>query len=807
MGQSDDITSEGIISTGRQRRWRSSVGISKESFQEYEQNQRCDVRRLRTPDTSTTACFRVLIILMIAALPLSEAFSSQLHNLAHQLRYLESSYGVRQRRIWGDANPRRDFNVYTKDVVTGSLLQETNRFQRQVSLTSSSFEVMETEAKGEDEDDDDASSAPPLPMDLEGVMGSVVFRRADVEALTVPQLKQQLRLRGLKVSGRKQELMDRLVDFSNAMAGDAATTKDTAPNNARISEAEVMPSTTKSKARQFAEAKGKELIDVTPFLDEKDLCKQVKSSIEMEDLDDEAEEESNNKPDDGTTEVWGSQARIVDDYEGRSVVVDNLSRIVVEFQGSNQTSVQAYCVASRDALQGFLAGNAAFNANSTTTPQNAAEQRLFEIQRKREQAAKLPPRRGEEQEGLDEGDENGLYANILERDFTDWGKYTVTGAQLSAQEVQGVLLLPDIYGPFSEDTRALAEKIAFECQPVVVMVPDLFRGRPWKPVEDGKNKMGQTYEEWRATHPELRVSVDIRAAAACLRESYRVSSIAVWGVCYGGGRALEAAAGYLPGGSIHDEDGELGPPPVEPSAVIAWYPARYNAKDLFGSTHKGSTFDVEGNKRNMAVMAIFAGLDKTAGATTDDAALLKSLLEQDDRVKDHMVKVFPNQDHGFAHQGLGQAQHDEEDLERFADAEFGGSGRLSIMEGDAEVACLLSTAWMETYTRVFLPTVGPPVAQDELAREWSEKLEVDLSHANDRDIRQEIEDAIDGFVEEPLGGYRIDQTDESQQEELAALLRKAQDEGNPGLYPIEPDDDLLTIYAKLKASDENFQIF
>ena len=51
----------------------------------------------------------------------------------------------------------------------------------------------------------------------------------------------------------------------------------------------------------------------------------------------------------------------------------------------------------------------------------------------------------------------------------------MTGAQLSQSEVQGVLLLSDVYGAFAEDTQALAHKIAFESQPVVVMVPDLFR--------------------------------------------------------------------------------------------------------------------------------------------------------------------------------------------------------------------------------------------------------------------------------------------------------------------------------------------
>ncbi len=61
--------------------------------------------------------------------------------------------------------------------------------------------------------------------------------------------------------------------------------------------------------------------------------------------------------------------------------------------------------------------------------------------------------------------------------------------------------------------------------------------------------------------------------------------------------------------------------------------------------------------------------------------------------------------------------------------------------GDAEVACLLSTAWMETYSRVFLPTVGEAVKEDD---SWS-ALHLDLSSSRNRnrDIRGEIEDALE----------------------------------------------------------------
>ena len=609
-----------------------------------------------------------------------------------------------------------------------------------------------------------------------------------VTGLTVPQLKQQLRLRGLKVSGRKAELVERLLRSSGAQI-------DVEPEVLSKQDA----ADQKSKARQFADDRGKELIDVTAYLDEEDVGKETKSS-ETEEKE-ESEEEEDNAPS-NDPEVWGTKARIVDDYEGRKVVVDSLSETLVEFIGSNQTYQQAHVVATRDALKPFLAGGTD-NVNQTQTP---AEERLRQIQTEREKAARRPVR-FEDTAGVDEGDETGIFRDILDRDFSDWGKYTPTGAQLSAQEVQGVLLLSDVYGAFSEDTKVLAAKIAFECQPIVVMVPDLFNGRPWTGPTDGKNEEGQTYEEWRATHSDLQTSVNIRAAAACLRERYGVSSVVVWGTCYGGGRALEAACGWLPGDNVHDIDGRVGPPLVNPLAAIAWYPTRYNVKELFGPNRKASMADPFGEEDKMAVMAVFAGNDEIPGATPEDAKALKTLLEADNRIRDHLVKVFSDQDHGFAHVGLSQAEQVDES-DRFADEEFGGPGRMNYGNGDAEVACLLSTAFMETYSRVFLPTVGPPISLDDQSADWGRQVEMqDLQAVSQRNVRKEIEEANENFVEEPLGGYRIDPTDESQEDELERLLRTMQDpDMEDGPTKIREDDDLTTIYAKLTASDD-FELF
>lgn len=367
------------------------------------------------------------------------------------------------------------------------------------------------------------------------------FSREELERLTMTQLKQQLRLRGMKVSGKKSELIMRLMGNRRGYTEDTEIVEPEVTNKS---------TTTKSKAQKFAESRGKELVDISEYLDEDEKGKETKSSLNDEDKS--SDNVDTNKS--VSPETWGEEAKIVDDFEGRSIIVDNLSRTIVEFKGSGSTKAQAYVVASRESLKTFLAGGD--RGNNSTDVSTAVRN----IQLAREKASKVPIRL-EDQQGEDSDDEEGLYSQILDRDYGDYGDYSVTGAQLSAQEVKGVLLLSDVMGPFNDDTKVLCEKIAFECQPVVVFAPDLFRGNPWQEVSNtGLNAKGENYEEWRASHPEQRVSVDIRAAASVLKEQYGVSSISLFGQCYGGGRALEATARSYPYDTLDDINGEMGPP-------------------------------------------------------------------------------------------------------------------------------------------------------------------------------------------------------------------------------------------------------
>ena len=780
------------------------------------------------------------------------------------------------------------------------------KYRRYNNRPPSTFIFSSTPFDNEEEEEEDA--LPPI-IDIlqDDDNDAIQSSYSDEElqsTLTVSQLKQQLRLRGMKVGGTKKELIQRLfvgdgdggtrsnsgsgnvseggtVDNELQNSGYTKYEKSYASINRNIQDDDddddeginVDDSSSKKEKQSTsnmngeqqtndskrvieAKSRGADIVDVTNYIDAEEIGKSFKSSdasshdtatqsdvvdVNVNEDEDDTEpkintsEESTPTSTSSSPEVWGEDAKIIDDYEGRSVVVDGLSRTVIEYRGCNDTLVQAYVVGSRDALQKFLQGGQqtstdAGNDDSTKSKKrtyNSMEEEVYAIQKKREKVPNQQAIIQDEMEGADadpsDTTASSLYGSI-ERDEGDWGVYTPTGAQLSSTEVQGVLFLSDVYGPFTDNTQSLVDKIAFECQPVVIMVPDLFRGDPWSDDTD-KAK----YEDWRSKHPDWRVDIDIRAAASVLRERYAISSIAVWGTCYGGGRALEAAAGWYPGGpasyyedSYNSKVQNRRPPPphVDPVAAIAWYPTRYNAKDLFGRANEGfRTFD-NGQDRKVALMAVFAGNDELPGATPEDAMLLQECLEEDPRIVDYMVKIFPDTDHGFAH-NLGTAggesgnknEEEDDEMSRFLGEEFGSMEPLAMGSGgDAEVACLLSTAWMETYSRVFLPTVGTPVKFDTNER-WSSNLEMEglSSKRERREVRSELNEAITDYedldidmrrmsqsasplLEEGPGIERFEQIEEERERIRQQILEK---------YNISDDDDEDTFDKKVQQARED----
>lgn len=481
-----------------------------------------------------------------------------------------------------------------------------------------------------------------------------LFSEADLSSLTVVQLKQQLRLRGLKLNGNKQELIQRIISFQKNCVD--------ASNNLDSSTTTGTHTKEMSKTEIFAQQFGKEIVDVSEYIEVPEDTKE----------EDNAEEEG--------AEVWGAQAKLVNGLE--NPVVDNLLRTVIEFVGYDDEKVQAYICASRESLKSYIEGGS--RGKSKLTP----KEQVLERQRRREKAENNI--NALKWEGEDDPDHSGFY---YINDYSDVGVFTVTGAKVSASEVEGILLLCT-EGFMKDDTVALCEKIAFECQPCVVMVPDIFQTD-----QEEKISIGTKHDPSKQQRlMEERINLNIRASANVLREVYGVSSVVVFGLGFGGGRALEAAAGWSPpivsSSRIRLNQGKALPPPVNPMACVAWYPSQYRAHELFGATYNPEHARIAemphiGHK--VAVMVIFAGEDTNPGAQLSDAEELKKLFESSPFIKDYMVKVFPGQKHGFAHLGLA--------------SEAGPIGGHQ----DAEVASLLSTAWFEAYSRVFLPTVGSKV--------------------------------------------------------------------------------------------------
>ena len=334
--------------------------------------------------------------------------------------------------------------------------------------------IMDDENAGDDDGDDDEEdfdSPPILPFLLDDAdpllqtdtsdtsgssqSSSAKLSRSQVESLTVSELKQQLRLRNLAVGGKKAELVDRLLGLEGRATMSIG--------GEQVGGASAKRGNGSAGVANGSAARGTP-VDVSAYLDEEDRGKSFKSSDgssssgaaseQSQEEEDDDDSDASSTPSPYATEVWGEEARIVDDYEGRSIVVDSLSRTVIEYRGYNRTKTQAYVTAHRTALKAFIAGGSGNSTVATTatiaTPSaKRRNKRWRRIQRQREEERQDHP------QGLYRrrcarytGDEAGYYTEILERDYGDWGVYSPTGAQISAQEVQGVLLLSDVRGCF-----------------------------------------------------------------------------------------------------------------------------------------------------------------------------------------------------------------------------------------------------------------------------------------------------------------------------------------------------------------------
>ncbi len=154
-------------------------------------------------------------------------------------------------------------------------------------------------------------------------------------------------------------------------------------------------------------------------------------------------------------------------------------------------------------------------------------------------------------------------------------------------------------------------------------------------------------------------------------------------------------------------------------------------------------------------------------------------------------KIFPGQHHGFAHVGMSKQ---EQERDEFLEEEFGGPLQFHMDSSDAEVASLLSTAWMETYARMFLPTIGEAVKDDS---SWSD-LRMPEKPEVGRNVREEIEDALENHQDVELDLSRMHPDEfNSPFDDLAPNAINAQPFG------LSLEDDADTFLDKLEAAIDN----
>ncbi|KAL6848806.1 hypothetical protein ACP4OV_021389 [Aristida adscensionis] len=177
----------------------------------------------------------------------------------------------------------------------------------------------------------------------------------------------------------------------------------------------------------------------------------------------------------------------------------------------------------------------------------------------------------------------------------------------------GILLLSDIFGFEDSATRDFAYRVA--CNGYNVLVPDLFRGNPWRaslPLDGGG------FERWLARHAPGRVSGDIDACTRWLVDEFTAAGVSrklgVVGFCYGGGRLVEALARDADAGGCF-------------SAGVCFY---------------GSRMDAALGDRIAAPVLFVCG-------DGDPLCPVETVRELERRARGARAAVYAGRGHGFAH--------------------------------------------------------------------------------------------------------------------------------------------------------------
>ncbi|XP_061660810.1 carboxymethylenebutenolidase homolog isoform X1 [Syngnathoides biaculeatus] len=180
---------------------------------------------------------------------------------------------------------------------------------------------------------------------------------------------------------------------------------------------------------------------------------------------------------------------------------------------------------------------------------------------------------------------------------------------------KAVIVIQDIYGWQLPNTRYMADMLAANGYMCVwklkAVCPDFFLGKePWSPAHDWA-----TFTAWLEDRKPTNVNKEVEPLLKFLKEQCGAKGIGVVGFCWGG-----IATHYL----------ALNNPEVK--AGVSFYGIVREGEDRYAL--KSPTLFIFGENDD------FIPLDQVSG-------LEKNLKEK--CTKDYQVKIFPGQNHGFAH--------------------------------------------------------------------------------------------------------------------------------------------------------------
>ncbi|XP_031390599.1 carboxymethylenebutenolidase homolog [Punica granatum] len=186
----------------------------------------------------------------------------------------------------------------------------------------------------------------------------------------------------------------------------------------------------------------------------------------------------------------------------------------------------------------------------------------------------------------------------------------------------GILLLSDIFGFEDSFTRDFAYRVA--CNGYNVLVPDLFRGDPWR-----KDRPSSTFEQWISSHYPERMAKDIAISEKWMVDEYLAAGISkklgIIGFCFGGGRVIEVLA--------KDQGAHFG-------VGVSFYGTRIDPS--LGPKIKAPVLFISGDEDPLCQVSVLEDLHKG--------------------IEGSKVVIFKGRGHGFAHRP--QSPEEDKDAEQ-----------------------------------------------------------------------------------------------------------------------------------------------